>query len=571
VPVRAQLDRILASGHFSRSPALSRLLQFIVGLTLEGKEQELKEYRLGVDVFDRGADFDPRVDPIVRMQAAKLRARLAEYYAADGRYDPVVISIPKGGYIPGFRQAAPALASPAIEVKSIAVLPFVSMSADPENEYFADGLTEELINVLTQVPGLRVVARTTVFCFKNAAADVREIGAKLKVESVLEGSVRKSGNQLRVTAQLIDVASGFHLLSRAYPRELKDVFAVQEELANAVITEIMPQVRKASIEPVRVSTGDLGAYALHLKGMCALPRGHSGPRESAELFKQALAIDPRYAPASAGLAWAYFLMAWYSSMPVREAMSLGKAAAQNAIRLDPSVALGHAALGAVLGAFEWKWREAEESFQRAISLQPGLAVVHQLYAGTCLLPQKRVSDATAAIDRALASNPFDPMVASTAVYTYSIGGNYEAALQTYSLGVEVNPKSPLLYRAMGLAHQVAGHMDKAVKDFQTACDAAGRSPVALAALGQALARSGDREGAQAILRELESSKGRTALAMAYMTMGLNRPEESLGWLEKAADEPEPHLMMIPVHPVFDPLREHRRFHQLMQRMHLEQP
>jgi TolB-like protein len=232
--VLAQTERILSSPQFSRSETLSRLLRFIVELTLDGKTNELKEYRLGVDVLGRGKNFDPRIDPIVRMQAAKLRSRLAEYYDNEGRADPIVISIPKGGYVPTFTTAEisrpyPERDTTSQQVHSIAVLPFVSMSGDPENEYFSDGLTEELINALTYIPGLRVVARTSAFCFKNATKDVREIGAQLNVRTVLEGSVRKAGKQLRVTAQLIDVSTGYHLLSQTFRREMNDVFAVQED------------------------------------------------------------------------------------------------------------------------------------------------------------------------------------------------------------------------------------------------------------------------------------------------------------------------------------------------------
>ncbi len=236
--VRAQIDRILASPHFLRSQALSRFLRFVVEQTLEGKELELKEYRLGVDVFERGADFDPRIDPIVRMQAAKLRARLAEYYNEEGRGDSLVISIVKGGYVPSFTKRV----SEKPDLQSIAVLPFVNISADPENEHFSDGLTEELINVLTSIPGLRVVARTSVFSFKNTSKDIREIGAQLNACAVIEGSVRRVGNQLRVTAQLIEVSTGYHLSSNVYRRELKDVFAAQDDLANAVASGIAPSV-----------------------------------------------------------------------------------------------------------------------------------------------------------------------------------------------------------------------------------------------------------------------------------------------------------------------------------------
>jgi len=250
--VLAHTERILSSSLFSRSSVLPRLLTFLVESTLAGKAQELKEYRLGVEVFERGPGFDPRIDPIVRVQAAKLRARLAEYYAGEGRHDTLVISIPRGTYIPVFTpkdapdDAGKAPAAPA----SIAVLPFVSVSGDVDNEYFCDGLTEELIHALTYMPGWRVAARTSVFAFKNAAKDVREIGAQLGVRTVLEGSVRKAGSQVRATAQWIEVATGYHLLSRTYLRELKDVFALQEELASVVVTEIMAwrQRENGSIE-----------------------------------------------------------------------------------------------------------------------------------------------------------------------------------------------------------------------------------------------------------------------------------------------------------------------------------
>jgi len=245
--ISAQTELVLSSSHFSRSVLLTRFLRFVVQLSLEGKSHELKEYRLGVEVFERGDSFDPRIDPIVRVQAAKLRAKLAEYYASEGRNDACVISIPRGGYTPVFTRIEALTESVASREQpnhpSIAVLPFVSMSGDEENAYFCDGLTEELINVLAYVPGLHVVARTSVFCFKNAVKDIREIGVELGARTVLEGSVRKAGNQIRVTAQLIDVATGYHLLSRTFLREFKDMFALQEELASAVVVEIRPRLR----------------------------------------------------------------------------------------------------------------------------------------------------------------------------------------------------------------------------------------------------------------------------------------------------------------------------------------
>jgi serine/threonine-protein kinase len=240
--ISAQLSKILSSPQFVQAAALSRFLRFVVEASQAG--QTVKEYPIGVEVFNRGKDFDPRIDTIVRVQAAKLRSKLLEYYSSVGAEDPIVISLPKGGYAPEIRErapSAPAAITPAPPDRSrIAVLPFVNMSSDQENEYFSDGLTEELINRLARVPSLQVVARTSVFSFKGRNEDLRELGAKLNVGTVMEGSVRKSGDQLRVTAQLIDVQSGYHLFSQTYQRELKNVFAVQDELAQAVVDEIAP-------------------------------------------------------------------------------------------------------------------------------------------------------------------------------------------------------------------------------------------------------------------------------------------------------------------------------------------
>ena len=564
----AQTERILSSPHFARSQALSRLLRFIVEQTLKGEADELKEYRLGVEVLGRGEDFDPRIDPIVRLQAAKLRSRLAEYYDNEGRSERLVISIPKGGYSATFEHLEdqePARTTSAKEFRSIAVLPFVNMSADPENEYFSDGLTEELINLLTTVDGLRVVARTSVFCFKNAARDVREIGSKLNVQTVLEGSVRKAGNQLRVTAQLIDVSSGYHLMSRTYPREMTDVFAVQEELATAVVTEIMPQVRGERPDlALRVQTTDLTAYNLYLKGMFTMSKAFHGPREAIDIFEQVLRRDPNYAPASAGIAFAFFALSWFGTIAPREGLSRARAAAQNAVRLDKNLGLAHAILGAVHAVLDWNWTEAENSFQYAIETQPGLALPYHLHANICLLREGRITEAVTEIQHAVSLNPFDPILRAAAVHAYNLAGNYVSAQENYDFGVEINPRTFLLHLAIGLAHQVRGQFDKAIAVFQTGCEVSGRAPLVVAALGHALAQSGQRKRAEALLPEVLSSAHPLATAILYL--GLGRNDECLDWLDRAAEARIPYVLMVPVDPRFAHLRAVKRFGRFLEQL-----
>jgi serine/threonine-protein kinase len=231
--VKAQLESVLKSPLFGSSRRLSDFLRYVVEGTLDNRVGELKEYQIGVEVFERSRDFDPRVDPIVRVEAAKLRAKLLEYYSTDGARDQWVITIPRGAYVPSFQRKDSSSSEKAPDA-SIAVLPFLNISDDPANEYFSDGLTEELINSLATVPELRIAARTSCFYFKGKNEDIRDIGSKLNVRTVLEGSVRKAENQLRITAQLINVADGYHLWSHTYKREMQDIFAVQEEIANSV-------------------------------------------------------------------------------------------------------------------------------------------------------------------------------------------------------------------------------------------------------------------------------------------------------------------------------------------------
>lgn len=573
--IRAQTDRVLGSTHFSRSGSLSRLLRFVVNQALEGKDQELKEYRLGVDVFERGPDFDPRIDPIVRMQAAKLRARLAEYYSSDGRADPIVISMPKGGYAPVFgcpeKAASTPAPAPPPEIQSIAVLPFVSMSPDPENEYFADGLTEELINVLTYVPQLRVVARTSAFIFKNTAKDVREIGAKLNVRTVLEGSVRRSGNQLRVTAQLIDVSTGYHLFSRTFPRELKDVFAVQEELASAVVAEIMPQVRGASQPAVRNQTGDLSAYDLYLKGINTMETRFTGPTEAVGIFRQALDRDPNFAPAWGGLAAAHILIAWFAMLPAKEHLGLSKRAALNALALDEKLGQAHAALATAQAILDWDWEGARENFERACALQPGLAMVHQAYAMFYLLPKWRLADAVTTMERALVSNPFCVLLGSTAMLTFAATGDFKAALTRHNISVQMHPNHPLAYAGFGVALEGEGRLEEAVSVYRKAVERSPGAPLPMAALGSVLARLGQRDEAERLIQALHDAPTRAALPLSLMCSALDDEEGAVNWMTQALDNREPQLVLAAFDPRFARVREVPRVRKMLYDIGLSLP
>jgi serine/threonine-protein kinase len=271
--VREQLARIVNSPGFVSSARLSRFLTHIVNRTIEGELNSLKEFSVAMEVFDRSSDYDPNIDAIVRVQARRLRAKLKAYYEeGEGTNDPVLIALRPGSYIPIFRwldtppseQCEQIVATIEPDPASVAVLPFVNMSPDPEQDYFCDGISEEIINSLTHVAGFKVVARTSAFQFRGMSIDIREVGRRLNADVVIEGSVRKAGAQLRITGQAIQTQSGHHLWSETYGRELKDVFAIQEEIAQSVAGLL--RVHMADARPrVRPSVRNLEAYTTYSK------------------------------------------------------------------------------------------------------------------------------------------------------------------------------------------------------------------------------------------------------------------------------------------------------------------
>ena len=243
--IREQLDRILHSGPFLQSRRRQRFLEFIVNESLAGRSERLKAYNVALEVFDRPESFDPVVDPLVRIEAARLRDKLREYYEADGRGDPIRIELPKGSYTPHieFRQAPTPERGPDRQGPVIAVLPFVNLSGDPKQEYFSDGLTEDIMTELSRARDLRVLARNTTFQYKGKAVDVSKLGRELKVRYVLEGSVRRTDDHLRVTAQLIDTETGAHIWADRFDREMADVFLVQDEIVSQIVAKIAGGLR----------------------------------------------------------------------------------------------------------------------------------------------------------------------------------------------------------------------------------------------------------------------------------------------------------------------------------------
>lgn len=439
--VRGQLMRILGSQTFAHAAMLRRLLQHLVEKGLSGA-QELKEYVVGVDVFDRGSDFDPRTDTIVRVQARRLRTKLDEFYRNEGAADPVLIELPKGRYLvecrakPAVGDSAPA----ADEGPSIVVLPFVSLNADPETEFLTDGLTEELIDTLASVVELKVVARTSAFHLKGRTEDIRKIGQELGVRTALEGSVRIHQQRMRVMAQLIDLANGLHLWSETYDRTLGAVFDIQEEIARAIVDAL--QLRLAPVERARLrasATSNAEARDYYLKGRYFGHRNTKGDLlKCIDHLERAVALDPAYALAHAGLSDAYVLLLTHQAEAPESLVRKARRAAETALALEDSAEV-HSAMGMLLGVGDWNFRRAEHEFRRALDLKPSFAFAHMGYAACCLSPSRRYGAALAELQDSLDLDPLSIFTRIMLGQTLILHGDHDAAIQTLEEALELEP------------------------------------------------------------------------------------------------------------------------------------
>lgn len=574
--IRTQLRKILSSPTFARSERLARFLSFTVDETLEGRGDNLKEFVVGVEVFDKTEKYDPRMDPIVRVEARRLREKLRRYYETEGREDPVYIDFPTGGYTPLLqtRDARPvAAAGPPQVENAIAVLPFSNLSSEQENEYFSDGLTEELINALTKVEGLRVVAWGSAFQFKGKARDIRRIAEQLRVKAVLEGSVRRTADRLRITAQLVDTTDGHYLWSETYERALKDVFAVQDEISSAIVGAL--RIKLAG--PVGRSlvtryTENLQAYHLYLKGRYYWnKRTEEDFYKALGFFEQAIEIDPNYAPAYAGMSDAYIILGEHGSVPALSIMRKAKATATQALEIDASLAEAHVSLGSVSALFEWNWPVAERHFRRAIELNPSYATAHHWYGYDYLAPLGRLDEAIAAVERAHHLDPLSLIITTCVGTLYDMAREHERARQYYDKVFELDPGFVRAHLSAGRSYLHQNMCEQAIAAFETARELMPNSPVPLALMAHAYNVCGARAEAER-LRQALDRYGRTSCVSSYLLARANLGFDNdrvFELLERALEEHDPRLPHLNVSPIWDCLRTDPRFAALSRRMGIE--
>jgi serine/threonine-protein kinase len=563
---------MLASRLFARSERLCRFLRFCVEQTLDEKSDQLKEQRVGVEVFDRKGDYDPRTDPIVRVEARRLRSKLKAYYTSSGKPDCVLIELPKGAYVPSFRirvRSQPLPADAAGE-RSIAVLPFANLTPEAGADYFSDGLTEELIHLLTRIPRLRVVAWSSMSQLRGREQDLAGIRQELKVATVLRGSVRRTATRVRVTAQLIDTESGNYLWSEAYDRQLENVLAIQEEMARAIVNTLQLTLAWRGGAAAR-KTPDLRCYNLCLQGRFhANKRTPEGLRQSVICFEQAIGADDRSAIAYAGLSDSYSLLTELGFLDPAEATPKARAAAEKALTLDPGSAEAHVSLAFVRSLFEWDWAGAETLYRRAIALNPGYSRARHWFGGDFLALLGRFEEALPEIRMARHLDPLSPVLVEGCGYVKMMQRDYEGALEEFDQVFQLDPMFYRAYSSKARVLSLMGRYEESIALFERARALGGDVPSLLAAMGDTLARAGFVWEARSLLEELQATaKTRwvPATAFAILNIGLGDYQAALTQLETACERREM-ISGLKVHPTYDPLRSEPRFQRMLERIFL---
>ncbi len=466
--------------------------------------------------------------------------------------------------------------STQLDKRRIAVLPFANISPNPSDEYFSDGLTEELIATLSRIKSLGVIARTSIIRYKGLTKPVVEIGRELNVGTVLEGSVRVAGKKLRITAQLIDAGTEEHLWSETYDRNLEDAFTIQSEIAKRITRAL--KVRVLQSETLRLekkATGIPEAYPLYLKGRHSLnTRTEKGLKDAIQKFESSIKRDPKFALAYTGLADAYSILASYSLeyVPPKEGFPKAKTAAEKALSLDDHLAEAHASLGLVKFYYEWDWNGAEAEFKKALELNPGYAQAHQYYADF-VKSFGRFDEALGEMKKALTLDPLSYSINTGIGHVLYLSRQYDLAIDQYRKVVESDPSFVPARLWFGRPYMQKGMFKEAIQQSEEAVKLSNEGTVSLATLGQAYASAGNDGDAGKILdRLLERSKKQYVpsywIALVQMSMG--NKDEAFAWLERAYSERSSWLVWANVEPRFDALRPDPRFESLLSRIGFKQ-
>jgi TolB-like protein/Tfp pilus assembly protein PilF len=609
--IRAHLDIVLSSRAFSGSRRLQRFLRWTAERVLANEANYIKEYQLGVEVFERGQDFDPATDSIVRVEANRLRHKLREYYDDQGQQDDLRVEFPKGSYIPIFRSVRkePAMRAGGLQrylaaagalivllvlgvilgarsfsrsktipiaespPNSIAVLPFLSLGSGTDDAGLADGFAEELTNRLARIGELRVVARGSAFRFKGKPYDIRQIAGQLRVGTVLEGSLKKDHDHLEVTAELLSTRDGFYVWSDHYETSLQALDGTEDEIVMGILRSLKITPRGGLEAVLRHGPPpDAEAHRLYLEARFYWnQRTYEALQKAITLYEKAIEIEPAYALAEAGLAECYGVIAANGLADTRTVAEKGKLAANRAIKIDSSIAEAHAALGLIRSVADWNWPEAERAFQQAIALNPNYASAYQWRAHNFLW-QGRFTEAHEAIQKALDLDSLSLVILSNQAEFAFFMRKYEEALNLYDRTLSVDPKfiSATIERAMTL--DMLTRYPEAAASYRRALDLTKEEASPLVGLAIMNAHMGSQAEARPILTQLEAGRNRLHVSqfqLATIYASLGDIDRGMSALEQAYNEHEAFLIALKVHPHLDPLRADPRFTTMQKAMRLD--
>jgi TolB-like protein/Tfp pilus assembly protein PilF len=620
--VRQELQNIFASDAFKGGKRAQDFLQLVVEHALAGRFDSLRERMLGVEMFGRPVNYDTANDAVVRVKASEVRRRLAQYYRSRETPPPLRIELPPGSYLPQFFfddapptlepvRPEPAIArppgplippvavpaprprfrmprwalvlsggtllaaavgialflvnrpTPPAPLRSIVVLPLVNYSGDPKEDYFADGMTDSLIAELGQISSLRVISRTSTMTYKGTKKTIPEIGQELSVDAVIEGSVDRQGNHVRITTQLIDARTDRHIWARTYERDTKDSLQLQTDVAREIADQIDAELTPAEQAHLnRTQQIDPEAVDLYMRGMQEF--NGMTPHAAIDYFEKAVDKDSQFGPAHAALADAYGWAGESGRMPYKVAFTKQKAEALKAIALDDSRPEAHLQLAFAALDLDWDWTTCRNELQRALALGPNSTGAHWSYA-EYLLRIGRVEEAIAEADIALSLDPVSARAYLDRAYIKYFAGKYDSALQDLQRGARL-PHTRLQFNfALGDIYAEKALYPEAAQKFRELDG----GPHATGHLGNVYARQGRITDAQSILEELKqevenSGLGRYEIALIYA--GLGDKNNAFAWLERSYDSRDKGMLYLKVDPCIDPLREDPRLQDLIKRI-----
>jgi TolB-like protein len=622
--IQNHLEEILSSGAFVGSKRSRDFLQLIVERALAGQFDSLKERAIGAEMFGRPIGYDTANDAVVRVKASEVRRKLAQFYSDSVNSTPVRIEMPPGSYVPKFvwepvtQQEILAPFTTVVEsagveevnderevpsvskegrsprtpylvmgvligvallgavgylgfkklqesngIRSIAILPLQNLSGDPKQEYFADGLTEELIADLGQLGPLRVISRTSVMTYKSSGKKLPEIARELGVDAIVEGSVWREDNRVRIAVQLIDARTDRHLWAQNYDRDLTSVLALQGEVAQAIANQIEIETTSQADARLARSRPIYGeAHELYLKGVELL--NHGDARQAISYLQDSIDRDPSYAPAHVALANGYGWLGESGLLPYTEAFPKQKTAASKAIELDEALPGGHAELAAAMMNLDWNWIGPEKEFKRALVLNPNSTAIHADYA-FYLMRLGRFHDALAQARINLRLDPLSSRSYANLGFIHYFSRQYDQALANIQKADEMGKHPSEFIYPRGIIYAEKKMYEEAVAEFQKL----GEQPHAIGHIGNVYGRMGRATEAHESISRLQERVesdgiGRYEIAIVYA--GLGEKDQAFDWLEKSYGAHDKGLTYLKIDPCLDPLRSDPRFHNLLRRV-----